>query len=68
MCRLKCHKMNKHPRKKQKLSKNEPEQARLAFVLTPEELKAADKRAESITVPLGFGIKASKFISMIGNS
>ncbi|MEW8547304.1 MAG: hypothetical protein AB2693_27670, partial [Candidatus Thiodiazotropha sp.] len=70
MGRLQCLEVSKDDQpqsKKQKLSKKEPEQVRLAFVLTPEELKTADKCAESITVPLGFGIKPGKFISKTGS-
>ena len=70
MCRLQCLEVLKDDQpqsKKQKLSNSESEHARLAFVLTSEELKTADKCAESITVPLGFGIKAGKFISKTGS-
>lgn len=49
--------------KKQKL---EHETLSLHYVLTNEELRQADKRAESIRVPLGFGLKASPFISKPG--
>ena len=49
--------------KKQKI---EHETLSLPYVLTNEELKQADKRAESIRVPLGFGLKPSPFISKPG--
>lgn len=36
---------------------------RIPYLLTKDELNRADERAKSIRVPLGFGLKASPFIS-----
>lgn len=39
---------------------------RLPYMLTVEELKLADRRAEKVCFPVGFGIKSMPFISKSG--
>lgn len=53
--------------KKPRLGKSQSNESTLPFMLTKDELSEADRRANSIHVPIDFGLKPSPFISKPGS-
>ena len=59
--------IQKKPRISSKDKKKTEKVFPLPYVLTPEEIKVADRRANSLHVPQGFGLKPSPFIGKSGS-